>query len=154
MLDLRRSQAAAEVPAGEPLDPVPRHPPPPPETGTETGSGSGTGTGTATETDAAPALGKVPDGELAERSCAPAARPAAATYAWPVTVAAFDRRSARSGTGLTSCAHWPAASCSMSPPAAARQHVRVVRTLTGPPAVSQMPADADADVETDAVRCA
>ncbi len=86
---------------------------------------------------AAPALGKVPDGELKEQIRSLAARLAAATYAWLAMIAEFDRRSAWSGTGITSCAHWLAWSCSMSP-ATAREHVRVARALTALPLVSDM----------------
>lgn len=82
-----------------------------------------------------PTLGKVPDDELKQRICSLAGRLAAATHAWLVMIAEFDRRSAWSGSGITSCAHWLAWSCSLSP-AAAREHVRVARVLTGLPLVS------------------
>ncbi len=61
---------------------------------------------------------------------------AAASYAWLGMIAEFDRRSAWSGWGLKSCAHWLAWSCSLSP-AAAREHVRVARALPALPLVSE-----------------
>jgi hypothetical protein len=120
MLDLRHHQGVTGSPPGPSPDPVPGLPPPPDQ-----------------HVEAASALGKVPDGELKEQICSLAARLAAATYAWLVMVAEFDRRSAWSGTGITSCAHWLAWSCSMSP-ATAREHVRVARALTSLPLVSDM----------------
>lgn len=124
MLDLER-QYGRGVSPGEPLDPVPGLPPP---------AASGQA-GIADRDVAASAPGKVSDGELKEQICSLAGRLAAATYAWLVMIAEFDRRSAWSGSGITSCAHWLAWSCSMSP-ATAREHVRVARVLVGLPLVS------------------
>ena len=80
-------------------------------------------------------LAELTDSVLESRICSLAGRLAAATYLWMVLIAEFDRRGAWSGWGVKSCAHWLTWSCSMSP-AAAREHVRVARSLAGLPAVS------------------
>jgi hypothetical protein len=61
-----------------------------------------------------------------------AVRLAAATAAWLSLVAEFDRREGWGGVGITSCAHWLAWQCGMSP-GAAREHVRVARAMGGLP---------------------
>ena len=66
--------------------------------------------------------------ELGDRICAGAVRLAAATAAWLVLVAEFDEREGWRGVGITSCAHWLAWRCALTP-GTARQHVRVARAL-------------------------
>jgi hypothetical protein len=73
-----------------------------------------------------------PLAELAQEITAGAVRLAAATAAWLVLVAEFDRRRGWAGVGIQSCAHWLAWQCGLSP-GAAREHVRVARALTGLP---------------------
>jgi hypothetical protein len=66
--------------------------------------------------------------QLGDRICAGAVRLAAATAAWLRLVAEFDEREGWGGVGITSCAHWLAWRCSLTP-GTARQHVRVARAL-------------------------
>jgi hypothetical protein len=70
--------------------------------------------------------------DLAREITSGAVRLAAATSAWLVLVAEFDRRQGWAGVGIRSCAHWLAWQCGMSP-GAAREHVRVARSLGGLP---------------------
>jgi hypothetical protein len=72
---------------------------------------------------------------LADRICAGAVRLAAATAAWLRLVAEFDEREGWRGVGITSCAHWLAWRCSLTP-GTARQHVRVARALRGLPVIA------------------
>src|SRR3954447_740203 len=60
----------------------------------------------------------------------------AATAAWLGLVAEFDEREGWGGVGIVSCAHWLAWQCGMSP-GAAREHVRVARSLAGLPVTAQ-----------------
>ena len=73
--------------------------------------------------------GELPLEELARRITSGAVRLAAATAAWLVLVAEFDRRGGWGAVGIRSCAHWLAWQCGLSP-GAAREHVRVARALT------------------------
>ncbi|WP_369135774.1 DUF222 domain-containing protein [Modestobacter sp. I12A-02662] len=91
------------------------------------------GTGTA------PAVER-PLGELAQEITSGAVRLAAATAAWLVLVAEFDRRRGWAGVGIVSCAHWLAWQCGLSP-GAAREHVRVARALSGLPVTARAFAD-------------
>ncbi len=61
-------------------------------------------------------------------------RLAAATASWLRLVAEFDERRGWAGVGITSCAHWLAWRCSLTP-GTARQHVRVARALRRLPLV-------------------
>ena len=70
--------------------------------------------------------------ELAAAITAGAVRLAAATAAWLRLIAEFDRREGWHGYGITSCAHWLAWQCGLSP-GAAREHVRVARALESLP---------------------
>jgi len=70
--------------------------------------------------------------ELAGEIRSGAVRLAAATAAWLSLVAEFDRREGWGAVGITSCAHWLAWQCGMSP-GAAREHVRVARAMGGLP---------------------
>ncbi len=72
--------------------------------------------------------------QLADRICSGAVRLAAATAAWLRLVAEFDERRGWAGVGITSCAHWLAWRCSLTP-GTARQHVRVGRALRRLPLV-------------------
>jgi hypothetical protein len=74
----------------------------------------------------------LPLDELARRITGTAVRLAAATAEWLSLIAGFDRREGWAGHGLRSCAHWLAWQCGLSP-GAAREHVRVARSLTGLP---------------------
>src|SRR3954453_13014508 len=74
--------------------------------------------------------------ELAGEIRAGAVRLAAATAAWLVLVAEVDEREGWGGGGIVSCAHWLAWQCGMSP-GAAREHVRVARSLAGLPVTAQ-----------------
>jgi hypothetical protein len=74
-------------------------------------------------------------GDLGDRICAGAVRLAAATAAWLLLVAEFDEREGWGGVGITSCAHWLAWKCSLTP-GTARQHVRVARAMRRLPAVT------------------
>ncbi|SHN88899.1 HNH endonuclease [Geodermatophilus obscurus] len=79
--------------------------------------------------------GELPLEELARRITGGAVRLAAATAAWLVLVAEFDRRGGWGAVGIRSCAHWLAWQCGLSP-GAAREHVRVARALTTLPHTS------------------
>ncbi|MCZ2823108.1 MULTISPECIES: HNH endonuclease signature motif containing protein [unclassified Modestobacter] len=72
---------------------------------------------------------------LGDRICAGAVQLAAATASWLRLVAEFDEREGWGGVGITSCAHWLAWRCSLTP-GTARQHVRVARALRGLPLTS------------------
>ncbi|MCZ2821524.1 DUF222 domain-containing protein [Modestobacter sp. VKM Ac-2977] len=72
---------------------------------------------------------------LGDRICAGAVQLAAATASWLRLVAEFDEREGWGGVGITSCAHWLAWKCSLTP-GTARQHVRVARALRGLPLTS------------------
>ncbi|MCW2677932.1 MAG: endonuclease [Modestobacter sp.] len=72
--------------------------------------------------------------QLAARIRAGAVRLAAATAAWLRLVAEFDEREGWAGVGITSCAHWLAWQCGLTP-GTARQHVRVARALRRLPVV-------------------
>src|SRR3954454_12368700 len=74
--------------------------------------------------------------ELAGEIRSGAVRLAAATAAWLVLVAEFDEREGWGGVGIVSCAHWLAWQCGMSP-GAAREHVRVARSLAGLPVTAE-----------------
>src|SRR5215218_1504801 len=74
--------------------------------------------------------------ELAGEIRSGAVRLAAATAAWLGLVAEFDRREGWGGVGIVSCAHWLAWQCGMSP-GAAREHVRVARSLAGLPVTAE-----------------
>lgn len=74
-------------------------------------------------------------GELAQEICSGAARIAAATGRWLEAIAEFDRREGWAGHGIKSCAHWLSWKCGLSP-VAAREHVRVARSLAGLPAIA------------------
>ena len=73
-----------------------------------------------------------PLAELGDRICSGAVRLAAATAAWLELVAEFDEREGWRGVGITSCAHWLAWRCALTP-GTARQHVRVARALRSLP---------------------
>src|SRR3954453_11718381 len=77
-----------------------------------------------------------PLAELAQEITSGAVRLAAATAAWLLLVAEFDRRQGWAGVGIRSCAHWLAWQCGLSP-GAAREHVRVARALTGLPVTAE-----------------
>jgi len=85
-------------------------------------------------TRAEPPSAPEPLDQLAGRICAGAVRLAAATAAWLRLVAEFDEREGWGGVGITSCAHWLAWRCSLTP-GTARQHVRVARALRRLPLV-------------------
>src|SRR4051794_13953150 len=72
---------------------------------------------------------------LADRICSGAVRLAAATAAWLLLVAEFDEREGWGGVGITSCAHWLAWKCSLTP-GTARQHVRVARAMRRLPTIT------------------
>jgi hypothetical protein len=72
--------------------------------------------------------------ELAAAITAGAVRLAAATAAWLRLIAEFDEREGWHGYGITSCAHWLAWQCGLSP-GAAREHVRVARALQSLPLI-------------------
>ncbi|MGY5885034.1 DUF222 domain-containing protein [Modestobacter lacusdianchii] len=72
---------------------------------------------------------------LGDRICAGAVQLAAATASWLRLVAEFDEREGWRGIGITSCAHWLAWRCALTP-GTARQHVRVARALRGLPVTS------------------
>src|SRR3954449_2534046 len=74
--------------------------------------------------------------ELAGEIRSGAVRLAAATAAWLRLVAEFDAREGWGGGGIVSCAHWLAWQCGMSP-GAAREHVRVARSLAGLPVTAE-----------------
>jgi hypothetical protein len=72
--------------------------------------------------------------ELAAAITAGAVRLAAATATWLHLIAEFDRREGWHGYGITSCAHWLAWQCGLAP-GAAREHVRVARSLESLPLI-------------------
>ncbi|GAA4730330.1 hypothetical protein GCM10023328_06520 [Modestobacter marinus] len=72
---------------------------------------------------------------LGDRICAGAVQLAAATASWLRLVAEFDEREGWGGVGITSCAHWLAWKCALTP-GTARQHVRVARALRNLPLTS------------------
>src|SRR3954447_19527011 len=72
--------------------------------------------------------------ELAQAITSGAVRLAAATAAWLRLIAEFDERGGWHGVGITSCGHWLAWQCGMGP-GAAREHVRVARSLRGLPLI-------------------
>src|SRR3954447_4088346 len=72
--------------------------------------------------------------ELARATTTGAVRLAGATAAWLRLVAEFDQRGGWHGVGITSCGHWLAWQCGLSP-GAAREHVRVARALRGLPRI-------------------
>src|SRR3954471_4196726 len=74
--------------------------------------------------------------ELAGEIRSGVVRIAAATAAWLESVAEFDEREGWGGVGIVSCAHWLAWQCGMSP-GAAREHVRVARSLGGLPVTAE-----------------
>nr|MDT0665511.1 hypothetical protein [Micromonospora sp. DSM 115978] len=76
----------------------------------------------------------VPLPDLESEICAWAGRLAAATCAWLVALAAFDRRDGWSGVGIRSCAHWLSWKCGISLRTAAEQ-LRVARALETLPIV-------------------
>ena len=78
--------------------------------------------------------------ELAAAITAGAVRLAAATAAWLRLIAEFDRRDGWHGYGISSCAHWLAWQCGLSP-GAAREHVRVARALESLPLIGTAFAD-------------
>src|SRR4051812_19187306 len=73
--------------------------------------------------------------QLGDRICSGAVQLAAATAAWLGLVAEFDERGGWHGVGITSCAHWLAWRCSLTP-GTARQHVRVARALRELPVIA------------------
>ncbi|MCZ2837907.1 HNH endonuclease signature motif containing protein [Modestobacter sp. VKM Ac-2985] len=72
---------------------------------------------------------------LGDRICAGAVQLAAASASWLRLVAEFDEREGWGGVGITSCAHWLAWKCALTP-GTARQHVRVARALRALPLTS------------------
>src|SRR3954470_5299028 len=72
--------------------------------------------------------------ELAAAIAAGAVRLAAATATWMRLIAEFDRRDGWHAAGIMSCAHWLAWQCGLSP-GAAREHVRVARSLESLPLI-------------------
>jgi hypothetical protein len=73
--------------------------------------------------------------QLGDRICSGAVRLAAATAAWLALVAEFDEREGWRGVGITSCAHWLAWRCALTP-GTARQHVRVARAMRRLPMIA------------------
>ncbi|MCO7219338.1 HNH endonuclease signature motif containing protein [Klenkia sp. PcliD-1-E] len=73
--------------------------------------------------------------ELAARLRAGAVSLSAATAAWLLLVAEFDRRRGWALPGITSCAQWLSWQCGIGP-GTARDHVRLARALPGLPEVS------------------
>ncbi|WP_222194762.1 HNH endonuclease signature motif containing protein [Modestobacter italicus] len=84
---------------------------------------------------AGPAQPAEPLEALGDRICAGAVQLAAATASWLRLVAEFDQREGWRGIGITSCAHWLAWRCALTP-GTARQHVRVARALRALPLTS------------------
>jgi len=74
--------------------------------------------------------------ELAVRLCAGAVAISAATGAWLLLVAEFDRREGWAVPGVTSCAQWLSWQCGMAP-GTARDHVRTARALPGLPGTTR-----------------
>src|SRR4051794_9914628 len=81
-----------------------------------------------------------PISELAAAIAAGAVRLSAATAAWLRLIAEFDRRDGWHAPGVMSCAHWLAWQCGLSP-GAAREHVRVARSLESLPLIEAAFAD-------------
>jgi hypothetical protein len=79
--------------------------------------------------------------ELAAAITAGAVRLAAATSAWLRLIAEFDRRDGWHAYGIMSCAHWLSWQCGLSP-GAAREHVRVARSLESLPLIEAAFAEA------------
>ena len=80
------------------------------------------------------AIRPLPD--LAAAITAGAVRLAAATAAWLRLIAEFDRRDGWHAYGIMSCAHWLSWQCGLSP-GAAREHVRVARSLEALPLLEE-----------------
>jgi hypothetical protein len=76
-----------------------------------------------------------PLSELAREITEGAVRLSAATAAWLVLVAEFDRRGGWGGAGIKSCAHWLSWQCGLGM-GAAREHVRVARALRELPLIA------------------
>jgi hypothetical protein len=74
---------------------------------------SDTAVATPTAAPADPPL--EPLDQLADRIRSGAVRLAAATAAWLLLVAEFDEREGWGGAGITSCAHWLAWKCALTP---------------------------------------
>ena len=81
-------------------------------------------------------LDEVPLERLEEEISGFASRIAAATAAWLVWVAAYDKRQGWCSWGAKSCAHWLNWQCGMSP-RTAREHVFVARCLEEAPILRQ-----------------
>ncbi len=81
-------------------------------------------------------LDAVPLERLEEEISGFASRIAAATAAWLVWVAAYDRRKGWASWGTKSCSHWLNWQCGMSM-RTAREHVQVARTLETTPLVRE-----------------
>ncbi|MCW2582014.1 MAG: endonuclease [Klenkia sp.] len=79
-----------------------------------------------------PPDGALPLPELAVRLCAGAVAISAATAAWLLLVAEFDRREGWAVPGVGSCAQWLSWQCGIAP-GTAREHVRTARALPGLP---------------------
>src|SRR4051794_22309991 len=77
-----------------------------------------------------------PLAELARDITSGAVRLAAATAAWLVLVAEFDRRQGWAGIGIKSWPHWLAWQCGLSS-GSAREHVRVARALAVLPVTAE-----------------
>lgn len=73
--------------------------------------------------------------DLARAITSGAVRLAAATAEWLRLVAEFDERGGWHGVGITSCGHWLAWQCGMSP-VTGREHVRVARALRDLPKIA------------------
>src|SRR5215218_1504382 len=73
--------------------------------------------------------------DLARAITSGAVRLAAATAEWLRLVAEFDERGGWHGVGITSCGHWLAWQCGMSP-VTGREHVRVARALRELPKIA------------------
>lgn len=80
--------------------------------------------------------GALPLPQLAARLCAGAVAISAATAAWLLLVAEFDRRRGWAVPGVSSCAHWLSWQCGISP-GTARDHVRTARALPALPRVTE-----------------
>jgi hypothetical protein len=83
-----------------------------------------------------PTDGALPVAQLAARLRSGAVAISAATAAWLLLVAEFDRRRGWAVPGVTSCAHWLSWQCGISP-GAARDHVRLARALPALPRVAE-----------------
>lgn len=104
------------------------------EVGVVGGGGTGGEVSVLSTDDAV--LDDVPLERLEEEISGFAARIAAATAAWLVWVAAYDRRRGWESWGVKSCAHWLNWQCGMSP-RTAREHVSVARRLEDTPVLRQ-----------------